>query len=200
MSSMTQKSDVTLNARVGAIAILTGAGGVGVLALAPIILAPLTLLSIGLATFGIWALCDEMGMGKPLVRAAFVTFVLATGAKTLAMLNISSADIGRYYVFYAFSILIALLLWSVAFLHRQRDVKIAGAVGALAAITPIVLLIVGHVVVGVGGIFGVTALFAVAEGSPQTRYVAIDNVDLIFAVWAIVASTMLWTGRIRTME
>jgi hypothetical protein len=46
------------------------------------------------------------------------------------------------------SMLCALLLWSVAFLHRQRSLKVLGAVGLVASAAPIAKLIVGHLAVG----------------------------------------------------
>lgn len=200
MTASTPKPPTTLNARVGAIAIGVAAIGTAALALAPEQLAPLSLLSLLIATFGLWALSDEMGMKKPLVRGAFVAFAFAAAAKSQALLNLDVEVVARYSVFYAFSVLLALLLWSAAFLHREKELKIVGTLGVVATATPIILLIVGHVVVGVGGIFGITALFSIADGPLQTKFAAIDNIDFIFSGWAIVASLMLWGGYIRASE
>jgi len=187
----------TFNARVGAVAIFIGGIGIGTLSLLPEKFAPLSLLSLGISVFGCWALSDEMGTEKPLIRGAMVAFVFAAAAKSQALLLLDAALIARFYIFYAFTILVALLLWSAAFLHRQKELKIIGAVGALATVVPIVMLLLGHVVVGVGGVFGLTALFSVAEGGTQIKFAAIDSIDLIFAVWAIVAGFVLWGGHIR---
>ncbi|MBL4646305.1 MAG: hypothetical protein COA52_05975 [Hyphomicrobiales bacterium] len=197
MAAFWAKHPTTLNAQLGAITMALSAIGTGVLAVTPTQLAPLSLLFLLLATFGLWALCDEMGMKKPLVRGAFVAFAFATGAKAQGLLHTDPEVIVRYYIFYAFSVLLALLLWSIAFLHRQKELKIVGVLGATATVTPIILLITGHIIVGIGGAFGVTALYSIADRLAQSKFAAIDNIDLIFACWTIAASALLWRGHIR---
>lgn len=59
-------------------------------------LAPLRLLTLALAAFAIWAFCDEMGMRKPLNRAAFVFFAIAVVAKAQIALGLGSEVAGRY--------------------------------------------------------------------------------------------------------
>lgn len=200
MTVIAQDKPTTLNARVGAVAMMVGALGTGALTFAPILLVPISLLFLMFVTFGLWALCDEMGMKKPLIRGAFVAFAFAAAAKAQALLQIEPNQIARYYIFYAFAVLVALLLWSAAFLHRQRGLKIVGVLGAAVSAAPIVFLVAGHIVVGVGGAFGITALYSMTDETVQTRYAAIDNIDLIFASWAVIASFMLWRGYIIDAE
>ena len=60
----------SLNAKVGAIALAAAAFCTLVLTHVPAPLAPLRLLSLALAVFAAWCFCDEMGLRKPLNRAA----------------------------------------------------------------------------------------------------------------------------------
>jgi hypothetical protein len=139
-----------------------------------------------------------MGMRKPLIRAGFVTFILAEFSRTSALMDPQSPAIGRHYVLYAFAVMIALLLWSVAFLHRQRELKVAGAIGAAATIAPILAMIVGHIALGAGAVFGIGSLMAAAEGAQMNDYSFIKALDVLFAVWASVSSWFLWRGHIKT--
>jgi hypothetical protein len=59
-------------------------------------------------------------------------------------------------------LLAVILLWSVAFLHRQRAMKGVGAIGLGSTALPIGLIVVGHLVVGAGAAIGVSAILAAA--------------------------------------
>ena len=154
MTSKSATNKPSLNARVGSIALVVGAVALLVLATQEHSLAPLRLLTLGILTFGVWAFCDEMGMRKPLIRAGFVAFMLAVFSRVSALVGGHSDSLGRHYLLYAFALLIAMLIWSVAYLHRQRDLKFAGALGAVASIAPIVALVFGHIALGAGAVFG----------------------------------------------
>lgn len=63
----------------------------------------------------------------------------------------------------------AALLWSVAFLHRQRALKLVDAVGVFAPAFPIGAIVVGHLVVGVGAALGISAILAATSATtPRT--------------------------------
>lgn len=196
MTSPARPLTTTRNQRISAIAISIGASGLGALSFTPMPLAPLSLLALGVSGFGIWALCDEMGTEKPLIRAAFIAFIFAVFARSSALLNIQSADIARFYIFYAFAMLIALFLWSLAFLHRQPLLKAVGALGATATLLPIVLLVLAHMAVGIGGLFGLSSLFSLTDAPLNTTPNAIHVIDILFALWGVAASWLLWTGRL----
>ena len=124
-------------------------------------LAPLRLVTLAIAAFATWAFCDEMGMRKPLNRAAFVFF--APGE--LRREPERDLDFGdrRDAAF----LLVSVLLWSVA--SARGAVKLVGAVGVIATAFPIGAIVVGHLVVGVGAAIGVGALLAATDGSaPRT--------------------------------
>jgi uncharacterized membrane protein YfcA len=93
--------------------------------------------------------------------------------------------------------MIALLLWSVAFLHRQRELKVAGALGAAATIAPILAMIVGHIALGAGAVFGIGSLMAAADGAHLNDYSFIKALDMLFAVCAFVSAWFLWRGHIQ---
>jgi len=185
---------VTGNARTAAVALGVAAFMTLLLTHVSAPLAPLRLLTLAIAAFATWAFCDEMGMRKPLNRAAFVFFAIAMVAKVQIALGLTAEFAGRYYLLYAAFLLMAVLLWSVAFLHRQRALKLVGAVGVIAAGFPIGAIVVGHLVVGVGAAIGVSALMAATNGSAPSDLGFVTLVERIFGLWAYVAAWVLWRG------
>ena len=70
-------------------------------------------------------------------------------AKVQIALGLTAEFAGRYYLLYAAFLPTSVLLWSVAFLHRQRALELVGALGVIATAFPIGAIVVGHLVVGV---------------------------------------------------
>jgi hypothetical protein len=188
----------SLNAKVGAVALALAAFFTLVLSHVSAPLAPLRLLALSLAAFAAWAFCDEMGLRKPLNRAGFVFFAIAAVAKVQLMLGVSTEFAGRYYLLYASFLLVAVLCWSVAFLHRQRTLKVVGTVGVMASLAPIVALVVGHIVVGFGAVLGVEAIVAAANGTAGTSLGFVALAERVFGLWGYVAAWLLWRGHIRS--
>lgn len=120
---------------------------------------------------------DEMGTRKPLVKAGFVAFCGAAMGRLMALIENSGPFAGRFYLLFAFAALLALFFWSVAFLHRQRDLKAVGAVGVLASLAPLAALVAGHLVLGVGAFFGIDALMQAVDGGPLNNQAAIRAID-----------------------
>lgn len=186
----------TLNSRVAAITFAVAAFSTLAMTHTAATLAPLKILTLALAAFAAWAFADEMGIRKPLNRAALVCFVVAAGTRILIALGVSDSLAGRYYLLYSAFLLVAILLWSVAFLHRQRGVKWVGAAGFLATLVPISLVLAGHLIVGAGAVFGVGALLAATHGANLADSSFIIVVERIFGLWAYVAAWLLWRGYI----
>jgi hypothetical protein len=136
-------------------------------------------------------------MRKPLNRAGFVAFAIAVAAKVQVTVGVGADVRGRYYLLHAVFLLLALLFWSVAFLHRQRGVKVLGAVGVAASLSPIVALIAGHVALGAGAILGVDAILSAASGSVPTDLGFVTFVERMFGLWGYLAAWLLWRGHIR---
>ena len=187
----------SLNARVGAVALALSAFVTLLLSHVAASLAPLRLLALASSAFAAWCFCDEMGMRKPLNRAGFVFFVIAAAAKVQLILGVEPAYAGRYDLLHAAFLLVALLLWSVAFLHRGRALKVVGAVGVAASLAPIVALIVGHLVLGAGAFLGVRATLAAAHGAQPTDHAFATLVDRLFGLWGYVAAWLLWRGHLQ---
>jgi len=200
MPSINERAKSSLNARMGAVALLVAALALLALATQQAALTPLRLLTTGISTLGVWAFCDEMGMKKPLNRAGFVSYAFALFARLSALLEPQSPAVGRYYLLYAFALLLAMLLWSVAYLHRQRELKVIGAVGAMATLAPIVALLAGHLALGAGAIFGIGSLLAAAEGATMNDFSFIKSIDFMFSIWALVSAWFLWFGHIRSAD
>jgi hypothetical protein len=187
---------ISLNARAGAVALALGAGGGLALRIAAPSLAPLLLLCLAATCFGAWAFADEMSVRRPLNRAGLVAFAFAALAKTMVLMGATAAP--QFLVLYVFGLLLALLLWSVALLHR-RGVAIGGAAGALGALASIALLIAGHVA-GVGALVGMAALYDFNAGAPRADLPVVTIAEAMFLVWALFAAGLLWTGRIRASD
>ena len=190
---------VSLNARVGAVALTVGSAATVALSLAPQ-LVPLRFVAFGLCVFGAWAFADEMGLRKPLNRAGMVALVFAAGAKSLVLLNVGTSAAAGGSLLYAFSLLLALLLWSLAFLHRDKRLKIVGAIGASVAVLPIVALIAGHVFVGIGALWGIGTLYGATYATNADTPEIISIIELVFLVWSLFAAVALWTGQIESPQ
>jgi hypothetical protein len=186
-----------VNAKVSAIGLCAAAFMTLALTHSSLPLAPLRLLTLAIAAFAAWAFCEEMGLSKPLNRAGFVFFAIAVAAKVQIATGLASQFVGRYYLLYAAFLLVAVLLWSVAFLHRQRTLKVAGAVGVVASLLPIILLVAGHIVVGLGATLGIGAMLSAAEGTAPVDLGFVTLVERIFGIWAYVAAWLLWRGYIK---
>ena len=188
----------SLNAKVGAITLAIAAFSILVLSHFSEPLAPLRLLSLALAAFAAWAFCDEMGIHKPLNRAGFVFFAIAVATRVQISLGVAAEVVGRYYLLSAAFLLAALLFWSVAFLHRQRTLKVVGAVGVLTSLTPIVALIIGHVTLGAGAVLGVGAMLSAAEGATPADLGFVTLIERMFGIWGYLTAWLLWRGHIRS--
>ena len=137
-----------------------------------------------------------MGLRRPLNRAGFVCFAIAVITKVQISLGVATQFVGRYYLLYAVFLLLSVLFWSVAFLHRQRDLKVVGAVGLFATLTPIAAIIVGHIVVGLGAAVGVGSLLSATDGDVPSDLGFVTMVERIFGLWGYVAAWLLWRGHI----
>lgn len=187
----------SLNARVGAISLGVAAFMTLLLTHTGLPLAPMRLLALAIAAFAAWSFCEEMGLRKPLNRAGFVFFAIAAATKVQITLGLSPQLIGRYYLLYAAFLLAAVLLWSVAFLHRQRALKMVGALGVAASLAPIIALVAGHLVVGFGAVLGVGAMLSGAEGAAPSDLGFVTLVERLFGLWGYAAAWLLWRGHIK---
>lgn len=195
ISILSSRTD-SLNAKVGAVTLALAAFMTLALSHLSVSLAPLRILTLAIAAFAAWAFCDEMGQRKPLNRAGFVFFAIAAIAKLQIALGLTAQFVGRYYLLYAAFLLLAVLFWSVAFLHRQRELKVVGALGVLATIAPIAAIVVGHIMVGLGAALGVGAMLSATEGVLPTDLGFVTMVERIFGLWGYVAAWLLWRGHI----
>ena len=184
------------NARIGAIALFVGALMTLILSHWSVSLAPLRIFTLAIAAFAVWAFSDEMGIYKPLNRAALVAFSIAAFTKVQIVLGVDSQVVGRYLLLYAAFLLLAVLFWSLAFLHRQRRLKVIGAVGLLATILPIAAIVIGHIAVGLGAALGVSNLLAATQGASPVDTGFVTMVERIFGLWGYIAAWMLWRGYI----
>jgi len=188
------RTSPSYNARIGAAVLFVSSVILVSLTFLPYTLAPIRLFTLMAMTFSCWAFCDEMGMTKPLNRAGFVLFAFAIMVRVSTLVDISSPDMARRYILYAFTITGAILLWSMAYLHRNKTLKIVGAVGVMATLTPIILLVLGHILVGTGASYGIASLFEALENSESLGVSTLYKFDYLFSVWGVATSILLWRG------
>ena len=186
------------HAVIGAVALFCAGFGTLLLSHVDVPLTPMRTLALALAAFAAWSFCDEMGLRKPLNRAGFVFFAIAAMAKLQLLLGVTPSLAGRYALTYAACLLIALLLWSVAFMHRQPVLKMVGTVGAVASLGPIVALVVGHLAVGAGAALGVESILSAAPEAGTSTPGFLVFVERLFGLWAYVAAWALWRGHVDT--
>lgn len=186
----------TLNAKVGAVALAVGAFMTLALSHTSVPLAPLRIITLAIAVFAAWSFSDEMGIHKPLNRAGFIFFAIAAFTKVQVALGVDQHLVGRYLLLYSAFLLLAVLFWSLAFLHRQRELKVVGAVGLLATAAPIAAIVVGHIAVGVGATLGVSSLLAATQGTAPSDTTFVTSVERFFGLWCYVAAWLLWRGHI----
>jgi hypothetical protein len=191
--------NVSLNAKVAAVSFPLGALLVHVFNQLDASILPLRLFAVALLVFGVWAFSDEMDTRRPLNRAAFVSFIIAMAALVVTFLE--PTKVGRqYYLVYAFGLLVSLLAWSAAYLHRDKSLKVIGAVGATIGLVPMVLLIAGHLSIGVGGALGFGALFDMPHDHSLLGTTQLNVIEAMFVLWSIVASIFLLRGGIRVVS
>lgn len=188
----------SLNAKVGAITLALAAFLTLLLSHFSQPLAPLRLFTLALTAFAAWSFCDEMGMRKPLNRAGFVFFAVALASKVQISLGVAAELVGRYYLLYAVFLLAAMQFWSVAFLHRQRTLKVVGAVGVLTSLAPIIILVVGHVALGAGALLGVGAILSATAGAAPVDLTFITLIERLFGFWGYFTAWLLWRGHIQS--
>ncbi len=187
--------EATPNAKIGALSLFAGAGALHFINQFDYSLLPIRLLVIGVLIMGAWAFSDEMGLRKPLNRAAFISFLFSMSALAMVVLEASTVKVGRFNLIYAFCLLLAVLIWSAAFLHRQRDLKFVGALGAAASLIPLSLIIAGHLSIGFGAYFGVSTLLDTSLGGSQLGSTPINIIEAMFLLWSAATAFLLWKGR-----
>ncbi len=181
------------NANYGSIALVIGAVGfVGIGWVAPQ-LVPMLILFFGIMTFGVWAFLDEMGLEKPLNKMGAVAFGFAVFGFLNAQIGPQDTQI-NYVLLYDFGAFLALFFWSAAFLHRGGTVRKVGAVGLLAGVLPLVLLIAGHVAVGFGGAIGVAALWQAVESGQVADPLFSQITNTVVGVWMLGAAYLMRSG------
>ncbi|MBI3196592.1 MAG: hypothetical protein HYZ40_03580 [Rhodospirillales bacterium] len=198
MDTIATSSTTSLNAKIGATALAAAAFLTLLLSHFSEPLAPLRLLTLALVAFATWSFCDEMGMQKPLNRAGFVFLSIAVAVKVQMILGVAVEFVGRYHLLYSAFLLLAVLFWSIAFLHRQRALKILGALGVAASVLPIFALVAAHLAVGLGAVLGVSSILAAAEGPGSTADPGfVTVIERIFGLWGYLTAWLLWRGHMR---
>jgi len=188
---------ISLNARLGAVALALGAPLNLILHTQTAKLGPLSYAAWLVLSFGVLCFCDEMGAGRPLNRAGLLAFAAAFCADTIALLDVNAGSDARAHVLYAFCVLASLVFWSVALMHRRRSARTVGSVGAVLGGAALALLVVAHLLLGTVTILGFSRLFTALSDPNQAGASALLLIDAAACVWALAVAVLLWNGRLR---
>jgi hypothetical protein len=189
---------ITLNARAGALALAVFAPLNLVLHMVGPRVGPLSYVAwLGLS-FGILCFCEEMGAGRPLNRAGLVLFAAAFCADTLSVLSVDPLVIARSHLLYAFGLPGAVVLWSVALMHRTEFARAVGAAGAAVGVGLLVLLVAAHLLLGAVTIVGFSQLFRSLDGRSGPAFVSLTVIDSVLCLWSLLTSALLWTAKLRS--
>lgn len=197
MAGRQNQPTISLNARAGALVLSVSAPFNLILHMQGARLGPLSYASWLGVSFGVLCFCEEMGAGKPLNRAGLVLFAAAFCANTVALLAIDPSLVARAHLLYAFVTLGALVLWSVALMHRTKAAKAVGAVGAALGGGALVLLVAAHLLLGTATILGFSQLFAMLDEPSRSTFDALAMIDSVLCFWGLATSVLLWNVRLR---
>jgi len=186
------------NARTGAIALAVFAPLHWLVSLAGTIFAPLAFACWLGISFGILCLCEELGAAKPLNRGGLVLFGAAFCARLLMTIATEPALHIRAELVFAFAMMGALLLWSVALMHRPRASRAVGMVGTAVAGSTLGLILLAHLLVGGATILGFGALFAALADPAHATQAAMLTLNVVLALWGVLISGLLWTHDLRS--
>lgn len=177
------------NARFGAVALMVGGvlfGGFAWVDGA----APLRIFAMAALLFGQLCYAQEAGYEKPLTKFVLVwLFIAAVG---LLMFEALAAP--KAALLFAFAGFAAVLVWSIAMLHRPGQARAAGKIGAFAGVTSLAVLIGGHVFVGFGAALGLQALSSAATAQTADVVGIVRAVESMMGLWALAGAWMLFAG------
>jgi len=186
------------NARTGAIALTLFAPLHCLAGLAGATLAPPGFACWLGISFGILCLCEELGAAKPLNRGGLVLFGAAFCARLLMTIAVEPALQVRAELVFAFAAMGALLLWSVALMHRPFAARAIGMLGAGFAGLALGLILLAHLIVGSAAMWGFGALFAALADPTHDTRTAMLTLNAILALWGVLTSGLLWTYDFRS--
>jgi hypothetical protein len=198
MKQVNEQSGASLNARSGAVALAVSAPINLVLHGQGLALGPLAYLFWLALSFGVWCYCSEMGAARPLNRAGLVLFAAAFIADTAVLISTDPGLIARARLVYAFATLGAVVVWSVAMMHRTGPAKLAGSVGAWLGAGALVVLVAAHLLIGVVTVFGFSQLFEAVGHQAADPRGALTVIDGVLCAWSLTAAGLLWADRLRS--
>lgn len=188
---------ISLNARIGALALALFAPLHFLVSLSGAALAPLVVASWLGVSFGMLCLCEELGPSRPLNRAGLILFAAAFFARLLTSVASDPALQVRAELLFAFATMGALLFWSVALMHRPQAPRVVGVLGAAVAGSTLALIVAAHVLVGGATILGFSRLFVALSQPTIDTSGAISTVNAIVCLWALLTAGLLFKHRLR---
>jgi len=184
---------VSRNARVGAVGLVVGA-------MLQVIASVLTALATPWAyagwlvfCFGALCLCEELGVARPLNRGGLVLLGASLCARTILLVLPIGETAVRAELAYAFTGIGAVLLWSVALMHREHQIKGAGLLGSALSGGTLMLLLAGHLAAGGASFFGFSELFAAINRPEAAGSRAMISIAAVIGAWSLIVAGLLST-------
>ena len=191
---------ISHNARVGAVTLLLGA-------LLQVIASMLTALATPWAyggwlvfCFGALCLCEELGVVRPLNRAGLVLLGAAFCARTILLVLPTGETAMRAELAYAFTCIGAVLLWSVALMHREHQIKGAGLLGSALSGGTLMLLLAGHLAAGGASFFGFSEIFLAINRPEVGSFRAMISISAVIGAWSLIVAGLLSTTVLNNRE
>lgn len=148
-------------------------------------LIPLRILAAIMMMSGYWGVLQLMGLSRPLNRLAGVFALYGAMGQGVWLLSPEAPQ--SFGVLYVFGLLSAMLITSIAAVHRQNALRTAGFVGMAAVGTPLAFIIGGHLLLGGFGVLGLSMGVSGISGES----LRIWPVEVVFLVWAVFAGGFL---------
>lgn len=146
---------------------------------------------IGILVFGFMGFADQLGPRKPLVRAGLIAYLIGAFAMLNALMASTISANPNFAVTAVIATSVAMLLWSVALMHRRGAPRLVGTFGLLTSAGPGVMLLV-HGALGAGVAAGSGAIIA----HMPLNVVGMTVVVVIQSIWNLVIATMLLRSRL----
>ncbi|WP_310015019.1 hypothetical protein [Novosphingobium sp. 1748] len=189
-------SSPSRNARTGAVALALGAASQMAAGLLGRVNLPWAYAGWLLLVFGALCLCDELGARRPLNRAGIIMLEVGFAARTVMLIVPEPLVTVRAELTFVLSCLLALLLWSVALMHRSERPKAIGMFGTLLSGGGLAMLAAAHIAVAGVGYLGFADLFAALRRPDAQSAQATITLCAIMAAWASAVAGLMWTGGI----
>lgn len=184
---------VSVNARLGAFALLIGSSVQLIASIAAAMSAPWAYAGWLIFAFGAMCFCQELGPARPLNRAGLILLAATVCFRSFLVLELSATLSARAKLAFVLAGFGAMLFWSVALMHRTERAHTVGVFGLSIAGGGIVLLLSAHLALGIAGIAGFVKLFDAVHQPDADYSQALVSISILLSLWSLAVAWLLLT-------